>query len=68
MNTNITKEKAKEFRTVYTYMKKNAIKLASEFRKFLLCIHLIKEFGILIPCPALYDKSESKADESSKIP
>ena len=43
-------------------MKKNTTKLALEFRKFLLCIHLIKKFGVLIPCPALYDNSESKAD------
>uniref|UniRef100_A0A0A9DEY6 Uncharacterized protein n=1 Tax=Arundo donax TaxID=35708 RepID=A0A0A9DEY6_ARUDO len=43
-------------------MKENAAKLASEFRKFLLCIHLIKEFGVLIPCPALYATSESKVD------
>jgi hypothetical protein len=45
-------------------MKKNATKLATEFRKFLLCIHLIKEFGILIPCPAFYTHSESEVDLS----
>ena len=45
-------------------MKKNATKLATEFRKFLLCIHLIKEFGILIPCPAFYTHSESEVDFS----
>ena len=45
-------------------MKKNATKLATEFRKFLLCIHLIKEFGILIPCPAFYTHLESEVDLS----
>jgi hypothetical protein len=48
-------------------MEKNTIKLATEFRKILLCIHLIKEFGILVPCPAFYPNSESEVDLSPLI-